>query len=432
MAVTTLNVISLDSALSYLNADAFKIEQLLVKGLIDCEMVDGDYVVNEDQFNCLNSLIERNHLRLNGGENITVYELQNFCLSRGYVSSEKEFDRYLGNNLFSDFKQVHPFNNSVTYKGIIFQCIINAVKRGGIITLKHGGYTGAYIIKSLGITNQKFKDLTTKLNVKPKFFEGFPIYTQDQYLSIKSLNRMIKSVSHCKNHKDENDAVFVYKGDEYIKKDNVRLYIRTKYSTVAYLNNIGAIKYRDIVFEGNVITVALKDDLDSLKSYLEKGYKPAVISLALSGFLTEEEFNSYVFTHQFMELMDLLKISERKAKFIVESIYPADIVIQGVKMYRKRTLNNFITKYFRGTYTLGNLSKDFISTEKLGGLIGKSAKNVRSYAYKYLDPENDIVRQGSTIFIRLSSYVKLQGSLDVELKLNEKEEQVKNKLNFEL
>jgi hypothetical protein len=425
----TLNVISLDTAIKYLDADAVKVEELLNKGLIEHKKIGKEIVVDEEQFNYLSELVERNGLQLRKRPNISRAELQDFCITRGYVSSKQEFIKFEVKGLFHNYQVTHPFNGIVQYKSVVIGDIMRAVERGGIVTLRNGGYTKGYIMENLGINYQRFRDLTVRLGIIPQTFYSIPIYSKDQLLSIQLLNQMVSSVSKSKS-KTVNDAIFVYKGNEYISKENVRAYLGTKYSTIVYLSNLGVLNYRDIVYKDNVLTVVPKKDLDLIKSCLNKGYKPAVISLVLSGFLTVEELSQYVLKNDFAKIiMNVTGLDESRSRVLIYRGYPPSLSIHGVDLYSKQKVVDFIRRFVRGTHSLCSLSSDFITATKLAQLVGRSAKNVKSYAMKYLKDE-DVVRVRSNVCIRLNAYMRLQKDTRIIDLLESEEQQIKNRLNF--
>ena len=427
MKTVTLNVISLATAVQFLDVDYSEIVRLIASGGLTVSSQNGELVLDEEEFELLEQRVK--HLGLSkGNENITVYELQDFCLSKGYVSDEKTFNRYLQNGLFSNFKVVRPFNNAVSYKHEILKSIVQTEKTGGIITLKHGGYTRSAIIKELGISEQRFVDLTVMLSIKPKMFDSNPIYSLDNFLSIRILNEKLEGEKVVRQTESKG-KIIEYNGLDYIVKEDVREYLGCKHSTVTYLNNLGVIKYKEVASKQGVLTLVLQSSLDEIKDYLNKGYQPAIISLLLSGFLTVEELNNYLLDNQLVveggETAGSLKV-------LLDKHCHPDMAVQGVKIYKKTTVEDFIRKYVRGTHTVANLSPDFISTHKLGELVGKASKNIKSYALKYLDMENDIVRTSIGVCIRLSSYLDLQTNKEVEDVILKEEDVYKEKLNVAL
>lgn len=430
MSVVTLNVVTLDTAIKYLGADSVKIHDFLLRNLIDCDVLDGEHFLDEDQFMSLERLVYKNNLQSKGEGTISVYDLQSFCLNRGYIESERIFNDYLNNGLFNSYKVTHPFTGKIEYKSRVLSAITNSTSRGGVVTVKYEGYTKGAIIKELGVSNAKFLDLVGKLKITPRLFSSVPIYTKDQYLSIKKLDKMVKSFSRTRKEYSINDVVFLHEGKEYINKDNVRLYTKVKYSTLVYLTNLGAIKYKDIVFKGTIVTVASKTDLDLLKECLNRGYKPAVVALVLNGFLTLKELGYYTFSKDVVNVLKDLGIPQNKVKTLLDDVIQPDLIVHGVKLYNKPKMYDFIQRYVRGTYLDKNVSTDYISTSKLASLVGKTSKNIKSYASKYLTGEEDILRIGNEIYLKLNSYLSLQEDESVLERLNLEENQCKKSVNL--
>lgn len=405
----TLNVVTLDTAVKYLGARGNLIEDLIIRDKIDFTKVGDEVVFTEEQFNSLENVVEINGYRKESFKLVSVIELELYCLEHNYVSNLKVFNKHLDSGLFSGFKVTHPFNNMVFYINTVYSRITRAVERGGIETLSTEGYTKDALIKELGITQDNFMTLVNKLNIKPVLIDTLPVYTKDQSLSIKRLEEMLRTFKGKKTESIESsDTVFILDGKRYINKENVRLYVGAKYSTISYLNSIGAIYYRDIVYQGNVITVALQSDLDLLIKCLKEGLKPSLVASVLRGFTTIEDLKEYITRKEFVEGVVMLGIPRKTAESLVTNSYKPTLMIQKTPLYALTDLSKFAIKFVRGTHQVANLSVDYISAVRLAELVGKTAKNIKSYARKYLSDDFLMTRQG--IYLRLDSYIRLQKS----------------------